>query len=94
MVHCSALAAGWIRVGATLALLFGSYYLGAAWGEQSGIGLRGFYLSTVAGRFALSAVFCYLVLTGQVEPALLILAAANFAGAVSLALSLRADNAR
>ncbi len=72
---------GFVRVGGTLALLFGFYYLGAAHGEASGQGLRSFYWSTILGRLVLAASFAFLVLKKEVEPALLLLAFANLVGA-------------
>ncbi len=80
---------GWIRVGGVFCVLFGSYYLGAAWGEQHARGLTGFYESTIAGRLFLAAAFGLLVVTGQVGPGLLVLAAVNLLGAVNMALQLR-----
>ena len=80
---------GFIRVGGTLALLFGAYYLGAAHGEISGKGLGSFYLSTVVGRLVLAACFAVFVARGEVEPPLLLLALANLIGAGSMWRALR-----
>ena len=84
----SAVPAGWIRVGSVLCMLFGSYYLGAAWGERQSRGLQGFYESTVAGRIFLVVAFVLLVVAGQVGPGLLLLAAINLVGAGNMALQL------
>lgn len=75
-------------MGAVLCVLFGSYYLGAAWGEQHARGLTGFYESTVAGRLFLVAAFVLLVVTGQVGMGLLVLAGVNLLGAVNMFLQL------
>lgn len=81
---CRGVDRGWLRVGGTVAALFGAYYLGAAFGERSGSGLRGFYLSTVIGRIMLSLVFVCLYVQQQVTGGLLLLAAVNAAGAFSM----------
>lgn len=78
-------SAGWIRVGGVLSLLFGFYYLGAWYGEVHRVGLGGFYLATIAGRIFLAAAFSVLVLTGQVGPGLLLLAAMNLVSAWAMA---------
>lgn len=74
---------GWIRVGGTLASLFGFYYLGAAVDDMEGRFPLRFYQATVAGRAWLSAVFVWLVATGQSERGLLALAAVNLLSAWS-----------
>lgn len=91
MHKCRSVATGWLRVGGTLAALFGFYYLGAAYGELSGSGLSGFYLSTVIGRLALSGIFVVLTLRQEVGNGLLVLAVLNAAGALSMASALRKD---
>ena len=83
-VYCRSVAPGWIRVGGVLASLFGFYYLGAAHGEVTNRGLRSFYESTVWGRVWLASVFCLLVALKKQQWQLLILAAANLVGAVSM----------
>lgn len=69
---CSAVPPGWIRVGGTLAALFGCYYWGAAFGDSNGSGSRAFYVSTVVGRVGLVVAFAAIVAAGEVGPALLI----------------------
>ena len=69
---CSAVPQGWIRVGGTLAALFGCYYWGAAFGDSNGSGSRAFYMSTVVGRVGLVVAFAAIVAAGEVGPALLI----------------------
>ena len=84
-LRCRELTPGWIRVFGTLAGLFGAYYIGAAHGEVSGTGLKGFYMFTVAGRLALSAIFVLLRITQQATGnGLIVLAALNAAGALSM----------
>ena len=78
-------------MGGTLAALFGFYYLGAAHGEVTGTGLRGFYASTVIGRLVLSAIFLILRYRQEVGNGLVILAALNAAGALSMNSALRKD---
>ena len=82
---------GFVRVGGTLALLFGFYYLGAAHGEATGQGLRSFYRSTILGRLVLAASFAFTVLRKEVEPPLLLLALANLVGAGSMWRALQRD---
>ena len=83
---------GWGRVLGVLAACFGAYYAGAAYGEARGWGARGFYWSTVAGRLFLVGAFGWLVATGRfAEPALLVLAAANLLGALSMCWALRRE---
>ena len=71
-------------MGGTLAALFGFYYLGAAYGEITGSGLHGFYSSTVLGRLALSGIFLWLRIKGEAGFGLVIIAALNAAGALSM----------
>lgn len=75
-------------MGGVLCVLFGSYYLGAAWGERQARGLQGFYESTIVGRVFLVVAFALLVAAGQVGPGLLLLAAVNLVGAGNMALQL------
>lgn len=87
----SALSAGWVRVGGTLALLFGAYYLGAGVDDAEGRKPLRMYQSTVLGRALLAAVFAALAAAGQCGPGLLVLAAANAAGAWRMARALQQD---
>jgi hypothetical protein len=85
----SPLLLGLTRVGATLACLFGFYYLGAASDDLEGRTPTRFYQSTVYGRFFLTAVVVWLVVTGQVGRTLFpILAAINLVSAISLHIAL------
>jgi len=86
-------SAGFIRVGGTLALLFGAYYLGAAHGEATGRGLVSFYVATIIGRLVLAAAFAVFVARREVEAPLLLLAGANLIGAGSMWLAVRRDSA-
>lgn len=70
-------AAGWIRVGGILSLLFGFYYIGASFDDYQGNRPTNFYFSTIIGRTVLSLCFLALVAAKQVEKSLLILAAIN-----------------
>lgn len=72
-----------------LASLFGFYYLGAAHGEVTNRGLLSFYESTIIGRAWLALVFCLLVALKKSQWQLLILAAANLAGAASMRRAIR-----
>ncbi|KAK9817031.1 hypothetical protein WJX72_008675 [[Myrmecia] bisecta] len=89
LFDASAVTPGWIRVGGTLAALFGFYYLGAAIGDRQGQGLRGFYAATVAGRLFLAAAFAAFVALGQVSSMLLVLAGVNALGALNMLMALR-----
>ncbi|RMZ57390.1 hypothetical protein APUTEX25_004224 [Auxenochlorella protothecoides] len=80
-------ARGYVRVGATLAVLFGAYYLGAACDDAAGRPPLFMYAATVAGRGLLSVAFCWLVWSGQCAVPLLWLAGLN---ALSAARLLRA----
>ncbi len=90
---CRHASAGFIRVGGTLALLFGAYYLGAAHGEATGRGLVSFYVATIIGRLVLAAAFAVFVARREVEAPLLLLAGANLIGAGSMWLAVRRDSA-
>ena len=79
--YCSVPGVGWIRVGGTLASLFGFYYIGAALDDVEGRFPLRFYQATILGRVFLSAVFSWLVLSGQSERGLLVLALVNLASA-------------
>jgi hypothetical protein len=72
---------GWVRVGGTLASLFGFYYFGAALDDVEGRFPYRFYQSTVTGRVFLAVVFLALVITEQSHRSLLLLAVANIASA-------------
>lgn len=87
-----AVPSGWIRVGGALFALIGLQYLGTGLmhGQQGGAPMA-FYRSTVWSRLFLVAAFVALVGTWQVQPSLLVLAALNLAGAVSMALAIRRD---
>jgi hypothetical protein len=80
---------GWVRVGGTLASLFGFYYCGAALDDAEGRFPYRTYQSTVAGRIFLAAVFLLLVVTGQSHRSLLVLAAANIVSALSMHRQIR-----
>eukprot|EP00667_Euglena_gracilis_P014252 EG_transcript_14748 len=85
-----ALASGWIRVLGVLATLFGGYYVGAALGDVTGRGARGFYWATVVGRVFLAACFAWMVVTGRLaERGLLVLAALNLASGLGMCWALR-----
>ena len=62
---------------------------GAAHGQLTGRGVRSFYASTIIGRLFLAAVFAAIVAAGELQPALLVLAAVNLLGAASMALALQ-----
>ncbi len=90
----SAVGPGWIRVGATLAVLFGAYYLGAAMDDMEGRKPLRMYQATILGRVLLAAVFTGLAACGQCGAGLLLLAAVNAAGAWRMAHALRSDGVR
>jgi len=75
---------GWVRVGGTLASLFGFYYFGAALDDVEGRFPYRFYQSTVTGRLFLAVIFSALVLTEQSHMGLLVLAFANIASALAM----------
>ncbi|GIL89836.1 hypothetical protein Vretifemale_17539 [Volvox reticuliferus] len=79
---------GWIRVGGILFTLIGWYYLGTALADCKGQGALGFYRTTVWSRVALAVGFALLVATGQVPATLLVLAALNLFGALSMHIAL------
>ncbi|MCO5562722.1 hypothetical protein L7F22_016354 [Adiantum nelumboides] len=55
----------WIRVGAVLAVVFGIYYIGTAWGDAKGCnGANSFYISTIIGRLFIFLSFGWLVVNG------------------------------
>eukprot|EP00898_Chlorokybus_atmophyticus_P000690 jgi/Chlat1/1621/Chrsp127S01878 len=90
------IATGWIRVLGTLACTFGVNYIGAGIADRAGAGdgVRAYYRATVVGRVLLFCVFCLLVAMREVQATLLILAAANLAGAIAMHAAVRADSSR
>ena len=78
-------------MGATLALLFGAYYLGAALDDREGRKPLRMYQATVLGRGLLALLFCGLVAGGQCGAGLLLLAATNAVGAWRMAAALQSD---
>lgn len=83
------IAPGWIQVFGTLCVAFGTYYLGAAWGDANGGGARGFYAATVVGRSAIFLTFCMLVAARAVQQSLLVLGIVNLLGALAMFTALR-----
>lgn len=79
-------------MGGVLFSLIGMQYLGTAWADGSGQGARGFYLATVVSRFLLVLAFIALVATQQCPKSLLVLAALNLAGAVSMLRALQKED--
>ncbi|GLI67601.1 hypothetical protein VaNZ11_011843 [Volvox africanus] len=79
---------GWIRVGGVLFTLIGWQYLGTALADRKGQGALGFYRTTVWSRVALALAFALLVATGQLPATLLVLAAINLLGALSMHVAL------
>ncbi|KAH7416054.1 hypothetical protein KP509_14G073000 [Ceratopteris richardii] len=54
----------WIRVAAVLAVVFGVYYIGTAWGDAKGYnGATSFYVSTIVGRVFIFLSFWWLAAT-------------------------------
>jgi hypothetical protein len=88
---CVLLGTGWTRVLATLAAAFGTYYLGSAFTEWSGVAPPlAFYRSTVFGRLLIAAAFAALYLSGDVrEVGIVLLGAVNAAGALAMHLALQ-----
>ncbi|GLC41727.1 hypothetical protein PLESTB_000683700 [Pleodorina starrii] len=82
-------SSGWIRVGGILFTLIGWQYLGTARADRKGEGALGFYRATIWSRLALSVAFALLVAVRESPPGLLVLAALNLFGAVSMHLALR-----
>ena len=82
---------GFVRFGGGLLALFGLYYAGAGLGAQSGRGMRGFYGATVWGRLVFVAFCIWLWATGQMGPGVLVFAAMNAFGAVSMWLAMHRD---
>eukprot|EP00850_Spirogloea_muscicola_P002847 SM000011S19025 [mRNA] locus=s11:442017:443970:- [translate_table: standard] len=78
----STIAIGWVQ-------LFGCYYIGAAAGDVLGLGVDGFYVSTVIGRAVLFIAFAGLVGFQAVQQTLLILGVINVVGALSMLLALQ-----
>lgn len=74
---------------ATLAILFGAYYVGAAADDAEGRKPLRFYQSTILGRLLLVALFAWLA--RDCGAGLLALAAVNGAGAWRMAAALQSD---
>lgn len=87
-------ATGWIRVGGTLASLFGFYYIGAGLDDTEGRFPLRFYQATIAGRYFLSVVFLALVLTKQSSRELLLLGIINIASAMAMSRQVGAESSR
>lgn len=88
---CSAPGVGWVRMGATLALMFGFYYLGAAVDDVEGRKPMRMYQATVLGRLLLALIFAALVAMRECGRGLLVLAVANVAGAWRMHQALLSD---
>lgn len=80
---------GWVRVGGSLASLFGFYYFGAALDDVEGRFPYRFYQSTVFGRLFLAVIFSALVLSEQSHVSLLVLVFANIASAFAMNRQIR-----
>ena len=91
---CSLPATGWIRVGGTLASLFGFYYIGAGLDDMEGRFPLRFYQVTILGRIFLSIVFALLVVTKQSPRGLLLLSVVNILSAGAMARQVSATSAR
>lgn len=83
----------WIRVGAVLAVVFGVYYIGTAWGDAKGYnGADAFYMSTIVGRMFIFLSFSWLVATGAGGLPLFIVGTVNLLGALTMLKALRSEN--
>lgn len=81
---------GWIRLGGLILATFGAQYALAAWNERGGHGsASAFYRASVPSRLALAVGLAALVAAGQVERGVLILAALNATGALSMRRALQ-----
>lgn len=80
-----AITDGWIRVFGVLCVAFGTYYLGCAYGDENGLGTRGFYVATVFGRaFIFISFLGFVALGWHPEPKLLVLGFINLVGALAM----------
>lgn len=83
----------WIRVGAVLAVTFGVYYIGTAWGDAKGCnGADSFYMSTIVGRMFIFLSFSWLVAIGAGGIPLFIVGTVNLLGALTMLHALRSEN--
>ncbi|CAD7699025.1 unnamed protein product [Ostreobium quekettii] len=82
---------GWIRMGGCFLALVGMQYIGTAVGDGRGLGASGFYSATIFSRLFLVATCCAVVVLGEVEVALLALAAANGLGALAMRRAMRSS---
>jgi hypothetical protein len=89
----AALPPGWIRLGGLILATFGAQYTlasyydcrGGGGGDGGGsAGASAFYRASVPSRLALAAALALLVASGQVERGVLILAALNATGSLSM----------
>jgi hypothetical protein len=86
----AAVPAGWVRLGGLILATFGLQYAGASWHDCAGrCGAEGFYRASVPSRLALAAALALLVALGQVERGVLVLAALNATGALSMRRALQ-----
>ncbi|KAI5082266.1 hypothetical protein GOP47_0002009 [Adiantum capillus-veneris] len=83
----------WIRVGAILAVVFGIYYIGTAWGDAKGCnGANSFYVSTIIGRLFIFLSFGWLVVNGAGGLSLFAVGTVNLLGALTMLNALRNEN--
>lgn len=91
-VAASTTPPGLIRLGGLILATFGAQYALAAWHER-GAAARGsadaFYRASVPSRLALAAALAALAAFGQVERGVLVLAALNATGALSMRRALQ-----
>jgi len=77
---------GWVQVLGALCVVFGIYYVGAGFNDQTA-----FFYATVFGRIFLFFTFAALVALQVAEATLLLLGAVNLLGAASMFVALRRD---
>jgi len=80
------MAPGWVQVLGALCVVFGIYYVGAGFNDQTA-----FFYATVVGRIFLFFTFSALVALQVAEATLLLLGAVNLLGAASMFVALRRD---
>jgi hypothetical protein len=91
LFDASVVTQGFIRLGGSLLTLFGIYYLGAAIGCQRGVGLKGFYTSTVIGRIFVAGLCFVLFVSKEIAAGILFFGMMNLVGALMMIRALKKD---
>lgn len=92
LIDKSQISIGWVRVLAAAAVLFGTYYIGAALDQlETGKMMLRFHQCTILGRFWLVFTFAVLVAMGQCSKGVIVIALLNLLSALRTLHALEGD---